>query len=115
MRKTRQMKNDLAHQRCYNHARREAAARCPECGRYFCRECVTEHEDRVLCASCLLKLTGMRIRKRAPLAAVGQSVLFVFGVFTLWLFFFMVGKGLLALPSAFHEGVVWKADIWDDG
>jgi len=50
---------DLTHQRCHHHQFREAAARCPECGRYFCRECITEHADRVLCASCLGKKIGL--------------------------------------------------------
>ena len=31
--------NDLLYQRCFNHVLREAVARCPECLRYFCREC----------------------------------------------------------------------------
>ena len=45
----------LAHQRCFNHATREAVARCPECHHFFCRECITEHDDRVLCTGCLKK------------------------------------------------------------
>jgi hypothetical protein len=43
----------VAHQRCLHHHEREAVARCPECGHYFCRECITEHDERVICASCL--------------------------------------------------------------
>jgi len=39
--------------RCFYHDFREAACRCPICQRYFCRECVTEHDDRVLCVECL--------------------------------------------------------------
>ena len=46
---------NLSQQRCFNHTSREAVARCPECGRFFCRECITEHDDRVLCAVCLGK------------------------------------------------------------
>jgi hypothetical protein len=53
---------NLLLQRCFNHGMREAAARCPECGRFYCRECITEHDDRVLCSACLKKLA------RAPLA-----------------------------------------------
>jgi len=52
---------DLAHQRCFNHVQREAVARCPQCRGYFCRECITEHDDRVICAGCLSKL----VRKSA--------------------------------------------------
>ena len=40
-------------QRCWNHEAREAACRCPACGRSYCRECVSEHEGRLLCAACL--------------------------------------------------------------
>jgi len=65
---------DLAYQRCLNHTFREAVARCPECGHYFCRECITEHEDRVVCASCLRKLVESSAGGRA---ALGVSVLFL--------------------------------------
>ncbi len=44
---------ELSLQQCFNHAGREAAARCLECGRFFCRECVTEHGGRLLCGHCL--------------------------------------------------------------
>ena len=47
----------VALQRCLHHGEREAIARCPECGSFFCRECITEHDERVLCASCLAKIT----------------------------------------------------------
>ncbi|MCI0613826.1 rhomboid family protein, partial [bacterium] len=40
----------ISKQRCFFHSQREAVVRCPECGRYYCRECVTEHLDRLLCA-----------------------------------------------------------------
>lgn len=43
----------IAHQRCWNHAAREASCRCPACKHFFCRECVTEHDTRLLCASCV--------------------------------------------------------------
>ena len=43
----------MIHQRCFRHDGREAAARCPGCRRYFCRECVTEHDGRLLCAACV--------------------------------------------------------------
>ncbi|MFN7139481.1 MAG: rhomboid family protein, partial [Limisphaerales bacterium] len=47
---------NLTQQHCLNHFTREAAARCPECKQFFCRECITEHDDRVICAGCLRKL-----------------------------------------------------------
>ena len=102
---------DLGRQRCYNHAAREAVARCPECGRFYCRECVTEHEDRVLCASCLARLAGAGgpgKKSRAALTLISQLAL---GILILWLFFVVLGKGLLALPSSFHEGTVWRPGL----
>ena len=53
--------------RCLHHPVREAVARCPECGQFFCRECITEHEDRVVCSSCLKRLTAKKETKRRAL------------------------------------------------
>lgn len=103
------MIEDLADQRCFNHARREAVARCPECGRYFCRECVTEHDDRMICASCLAKLTGAQEPRKARLIRIARLAQFAMGIITLWLFFYFLGMGLLALPSSFHENAIYKA------
>jgi formylmethanofuran dehydrogenase subunit E len=45
----------IALARCQRHPGREAAARCPSCQQSFCRECITEHEGRMLCLACLTK------------------------------------------------------------
>ncbi len=62
---------ELWTQRCQFHALREAVARCPECQRYFCRECVTEHDERLLCASCLRKL----LERSSPDKRRGRALL----------------------------------------
>lgn len=98
----------LAHQRCYNHASREAAARCPECERYFCRECVSEHEGRVLCASCLAELVRPRLTKRYHLQGLIKLVQVSLGILMLWLVFYLIGQALLIIPGAFHEGTMWR-------
>jgi len=99
---------DLSGQRCLNHPEREAVAICPECKRSFCRECVIEHEDRVLCASCI------RIRLQPPekkhfilsrLFSVAECCL---GFLLLWILFYALGQMLISIPSYFHEGTVWK-------
>lgn len=107
------MERVLSRQRCFNHGQREAAAQCPECGRYYCRECVTEHEDRVVCASCLARLTEGKVEPRVRLAPVGRALLYAIGMLTLWLFFYFMGRGLLILPSSFHEGTLWQAGYWE--
>jgi len=108
------MRTGLQLQRCHNHAGREAVARCPSCGFYFCRECITEHDERILCASCLKKQTAREERPRrnfAPLARTGAALA---GLFTAWLFFYHVGRGLLAIPTKFHEATVWKSKVQDE-
>lgn len=98
----------ISEQRCLNHHDREAVARCPSCFKFFCRECVTEHEQRVICARCLAVLShgpekrGARLRRLA--AAIPAGV----GCFMLWLMFYGIGRLLLAIPSSFHEGTIWR-------
>jgi hypothetical protein len=45
------------HARCLFHPLREAAARCPHCGGTFCRECVTDEDDKLACPPCLRRMT----------------------------------------------------------
>ena len=40
--------SSLIHRRCLHHPAREAVALCPECRRFYCRECVTEHAGRMI-------------------------------------------------------------------
>lgn len=99
---------NLVHERCLNHALREAVARCPECRHFYCRECVTEHEERVICAGCLRRLAKPAVVKRFRLAGLLLTVECVMGLLIAWLFFYWVGQGLLALPSSFHDGSIWN-------
>lgn len=104
---------ELLHQRCFNHALREAAARCPDCGHFFCRECITEHEDRVLCAACLRKRAPGPLTRRRGFVELLRGVGLLTGLFTVWLFFYLSGRLLLKTPHSFHEGTVWR-DKWLD-
>lgn len=47
----------LRHARCLFHPLREAAARCPHCGGTFCRECVTDEDEKLACPPCLRRMT----------------------------------------------------------
>ena len=102
--------NVLVNQRCFNHATREAVARCPECKKFFCRECITEHDDRVLCASCLKKLTRRPLAQRLALRPLLLATQCVFGLVIAWYFFFLMGQSLLKLPNSFHEGTLWQVN-----
>lgn len=97
----------LDRQRCFNHGSREAAARCPECGRFFCRECVTEHEDRVLCAACIGKQNGKNNTGRQKFRGLKSIVLLGFGFALLFLVFYYAGVALMMIPSEFHKGGLW--------
>lgn len=103
---------DITHQRCFNHMFREAVARCPECGRFFCRECITEHEDKVLCASCLrkrLEPAGEKFQGHQWFFRLGY---FLLGIVLLYVIFYYLAQILLALPTDFHEGTLWQSGWW---
>jgi hypothetical protein len=100
--------SNLSQERCFNHPDREAAARCPECRRFFCRECVTEHEERVICAACLARIGLPAGRAGATREKLRLALRCAAAFLFLWLLFYAMGRGLLRVPSAFHEGVLWK-------
>ena len=102
----------LVQQRCFQHAAREAAGRCPECGRFYCRECITEHEERIICATCLASLTRKDTRRRSMAAWFWGAMQLGTGLFLAWLFFYFVGQMLLLIPSSFHEGALWYNPWW---
>ncbi|MCX8157535.1 MAG: rhomboid family protein [Verrucomicrobiae bacterium] len=90
-------------QRCFHHALREAVARCPSCGRFYCRECVIEHQGRLLCASCLRRLAQPPKTKR-PWPALGARLAAALtGLAVTWLFFYALGALLISIPSDTHE------------
>jgi hypothetical protein len=98
--------------RCARHEEREAVGRCSVCAGGFCRECVTEHEDRLYCGPCFtLQVAGVR-RVAAPskfngrfwrrlALTLGSLVCLVAGAYAL-------GRLLAAIPADFHDGQVWK-------
>lgn len=98
------MSEALHRKRCFNHESREAVARCPECAHFYCRECVTEHEGRVLCVRCLGELTGAEQKKRKRRFIPSILIQAVVGFFVLWFIFTLLGEGLAIVPDEFHEG-----------
>ena len=105
----------LALQRCLHHGNREAIARCPECGSFFCRECITEHDERVICAACLAKLTRPAEVKAARfrLAAVRPWATALSGLIVVWLCFYLIGRMLVAIPSDFHASSLWSGSLFE--
>ncbi len=101
--------------RCRLHPEREAAARCPSCEGFFCRECVTDHEGRVLCLDCLRSAApgpedadaapAGRIRRltRAAGRFIPPGICGIFGLITVWFCFYLLGCLLILIPAEYHE------------
>ena len=100
----------LSEERCFNHAGREAAVRCPECRSFFCRECVSEHDGRFLCAACLRKETAPASASRRGFTVLRRVAALSAGIFLLWICFYACGQVLLSIPTELHEGTLWLDD-----
>ena len=94
---------NLLDQRCSNHSLREAAVECPSCKRFFCRECVTEHQGRMICVSCvtILEPTAPHTRQKTVWILTSAA-----GLLIAWLIFYYLGQSLARIPSEFH------AEMW---
>ena len=92
----------LVHQKCFDHPQREASSRCLQCKRYFCRECVVEHQGRITCTACLKALSAKVVDKGARTAALYGTL----GFLLAWSIFYGLGRLLLLIPANFHEGVM---------
>jgi hypothetical protein len=92
----------LIDQRCWNHGEREAVVRCPECRRFYCRECVTEHNGRMMCAACVAAAGRGQARGKTGVAVwIGLAA---GGLLLAWLFFYNLGLILSRIPADFHGG-----------
>jgi len=102
--------SSIALQRCWNHGTREAVARCPECGRSYCRECVVEHEDRIICSSCLAKITAAAAKpaRTWSFRPVLRFAAAFSGLIITWFIYFSLGRSLLSIPDEWHAETVWR-------
>jgi len=96
--------DEIELKRCFNHENREAVAKCLDCGRFFCRECINEHEGRFICAQCLKKSVKQPISKRHHFLGIYRIIQVMIGIIILWMSFNYLGDMLLSVPSEFHEG-----------
>jgi hypothetical protein len=102
---------DLARQQCFNHPGREAIVRCPSCHRDFCRECVTEHDDRYLCSACLRAQAGEEANKSSPRRRRFPTGAFMAlaGLLTAWLVYYASAQYLVLRSNADQSYRVWHA------
>ena len=89
----------LLQQRCWNHEAREAVCRCLGCGRSFCRECVTEHESRLLCAACLRNLAETAAKRQSRVRRLTAAGLMLAGVAIAWAVFLTIGETLITFQQ----------------
>jgi len=94
-------------QRCWNHDTREAVCRCLACGRSFCRECVTEHESRLVCAACLRNLAEAASRRRRRMRRVASAALTLAGVLLAWGVYLAAGESIIAIRQR-AERMEWE-------
>jgi hypothetical protein len=94
-------------QRCWNHETREAVCRCPQCGRSFCRECVTEHESRLLCAECLRKTAQASAASRGTVPRLARVGMTVAGVILAWAIFFGAAETVVTITDR-SEHLPWQ-------
>ncbi|MDZ4816670.1 MAG: rhomboid family protein [Verrucomicrobiota bacterium] len=100
----------LSSSRCFYHGSREAVARCPECTRFYCRECISEHDDKVICSTCLTKAKVAAKKRSHTLLHFIRPIVAVTGFIFSGIVFYMLGQSLLRIPTAFHEGTVWNLE-----
>lgn len=102
--------------RCWNHGERMAVARCSSCGRHYCRECVAEHDGRMICGACLRReQPAARGGGFAWFAALGRVAHTFAAVFVAWLIFYGVARLLLRIPETVHDGTLWSGEWWEGG
>ena len=88
--------------RCFNHHHREASAKCPACSKFYCRECVTEHDEKILCTSCLRQAVQTPFPKKKDRSDWLILILFPCSFVILWYLFFLVGRIMAAVPNRLH-------------
>jgi hypothetical protein len=91
---------------CLNHADRPASAKCRECGRSFCKECIVDEEGRMTCSPCLAK-----VHARARAAVRGES-----GLLDVLTSLALLAVALFVLWHAFdffNGSVMWITDWWN--
>jgi hypothetical protein len=82
----------VAQARCANHELRMAAGKCGTCGRFFCRECVTEHGVQLRCAACLRATTRSETQRRARFRPLLFPAMAAGALLFSWLVFFFAGE-----------------------
>jgi len=84
----------LARARCTNHELRQASGVCPSCQRPFCKECLTEHDGRLTCASCLRRAAPAARVRGAWKKRLAAPAMLAAALLASWFFFYAAGSSL---------------------
>ena len=87
----------LEAQLCWNHESREAVCRCLGCHRSFCRECVTEHQGRFLCAVCFAAAVPVKTHRSGAIRKAAPTVLIGAGLLLAWLAYLTFGQSVIGM------------------
>ena len=88
------MRESVVQQHCWNHTVRGAVCRCPVCHRPFCRECVSEHDSRLLCATCIRAAVSEPDRARRSTRIWAPAVILA-STLLAWAIFFSLGQFIM--------------------
>ncbi|MGD0620360.1 MAG: rhomboid family protein [Bryobacteraceae bacterium] len=91
------------HQRCFVHPSREAVSLCLECRRAFCRECVVDHDGRLICAACLARVQAPAAGRRGALQRLFSAAGLAVAILLCWILFYMFGRLLMLAEPAHHS------------
>lgn len=105
------MASPIRYSQCLRHAERPAVARCRVCGEAYCRECVVEHDHRLVCADCLRQEAergkGGDGRVGWMRMGWGAALQWMVAVGVLWGMFYVLAGLLRRIPADVHDGVIW--------
>ena len=87
---------------CFVHPGRESVALCLECRHSFCRECVIDHDGRLICAACLARMQVSAAKSHHRLQAFAQTAGVLVGLILCWMLFYSAGRALLLAEPARH-------------
>ena len=104
------MSSPIARAICLLHPDRSAVARCPSCRDFFCSECITEHNGKLSCASCLARetLPGRVVAPGRLVIHPAAVFQFFLAVALCWTLYYFVGRFLGGIPDEFHDGTIWE-------
>ena len=104
------MSDLLAQTTCRIHFERPASARCPSCRQFYCVECITEHDGKLTCASCLTETHEENVEVKKGRGNWFQPMPIIhalMGLVFVWVVFYVVAQLLTAIPDSFHDGTIW--------